>query len=261
MAFQVSEAVIRRIDKMRSEKISVCMACYNGEDYIGEQISTILPQLGAEDELIIVDDASKDGTQKVVNSFSDSRISYVKNSENMGVNRSFEKAIKLACNDYIFMADQDDLWTEDRADWMLDQMKTGALLVSGNSEAVDRQGKPYAYDLGSLKERESEEYGKNILKIFTGKAYYYGCAMAFQKSLKSVILPFPEYIESHDLWIAMAANLMKSNAHLEKTVLKRRIHGKNASVVQRSMKEKLYSRWVFMKSYVTLRRRIKHREI
>lgn len=261
MALSVSEDVIRRIGKMRKEKISVCMACYNGEDYIKEQIGTILPQLEAEDELIIVDDGSKDQTELIIRSFSDPRILYVKNKENMGVNRSFEKAIKLAKNEYIFMADQDDLWTEGRAGQMLEKMKSGAMLVSGNSEAIDKQGNPCGYDLGVLYEKESEEYKKNILNIFTGKAYYYGCAMAFQKTLKPVILPFPEEIESHDLWIAMAANMMKSNAHLEKIVLKRRIHGKNASVVQRSLKEKLYSRWIFAKSYIVLQRRIKEREI
>ena len=85
--------------------------------------------------------------------------------------------------------------------------------------------------------------------------------MAFQKKLCEVVMPFPDYVESHDLWIAMAANMLKSNAHLEDIILKRRIHGKNASVLQRKLSEKLYSRWIFVKSYVTLFWRIKFRGI
>ena len=47
------------------EKISVCMASYNGKEYIQEQIETILANLSEEDELIISDDGSTDGTLDV----------------------------------------------------------------------------------------------------------------------------------------------------------------------------------------------------
>lgn len=241
---------------MCRENVSVCMACYNGEAYIKEQIDSILRQLVSGDELIIVDDGSTDGTAAVISKIDDSRIKYIFNASNMGVNCSFESAIKLAQNNYIFMADQDDLWTENRLECMLRELQKGALVVSGNSVSIDTNGQKSSYDLGKLYAVDSARYGKNILRIFTGKAYYYGCAMAFHKELKKVILPFPEYIESHDLWIAMAANMLKSNSHIEKIVLKRRIHGKNASVLQRKLSEKLYSRWIFVKSYLTLRRRL-----
>lgn len=246
---------------MRKENVSICMACYNGAAYIKEQIDSILPQLIEGDELIIIDDGSKDETGAVVQSIEDGRIKYLKNVSNVGVNKSFEKAIKYAKNEYIFMADQDDLWTEGRLDVMLNAMKQGNLLVSGNSISIDANGNPSDYDLGMLYEAGSKEYLKNIIRIFTGKAYYYGCAMAFQKKLCEIVMPFPNYIESHDLWIAMAANMLKSNAHLETMVLRRRIHGKNASVLQRKLSEKLYSRWIFVKSYVTLFWRIKFRGI
>ena len=242
---------------MHREAISVCMACYHGEQYIEQQIASILPQLRAEDELIIIDDHSTDRTGQIIQEMNDSRIRYVFNEKNLGVNRSFEKAIKMAKNNYLFMADQDDIWTENRVEVMLQKLQNGCQLVSGNSIAIDSAGNPSAYDLGLLWREDSKNYGENILRIFTGKAYYYGCAMAFRRELRKVILPFPAYIESHDLWIAMAANMLKSNAHLEEVVLERRIHGKNASVVQRKLWKKIYSRVVFLKSYVTLRRRIK----
>lgn len=246
---------------MHREAISVCMACYHGEQYIRQQIESILPQLRAEDELIIIDDHSTDRTGQIIQEMNDSRIRYVFNEKNLGVNRSFEKAIKMAKNNYLFMADQDDIWTENRVEVMLQKLKNGCQLVSGNSIAIDSEGKPSAYDLGLLWSGDSKNYGANILRIFTGKAYYYGCAMAFRRELRRVILPFPTYIESHDLWIAMAANMLKSNAHVEEIVLERRIHGKNASVLQRGLKEKLFSRWIFVKSYVTLLRRLIKGEI
>ena len=82
--------------RMHREPISVCMACYHGEQYIEEQIASILPQLSAEDELIIIDDHSSDRTGQIVQKMDDPRIRYVFNEKNLGVNRSFEKAIRMA---------------------------------------------------------------------------------------------------------------------------------------------------------------------
>ena len=52
-------------------KISVCMAAYNGENYIEKQISSILCQLKPDDQLVIVDDCSKDRTINVIKNFND----------------------------------------------------------------------------------------------------------------------------------------------------------------------------------------------
>ena len=46
--------------------ISVCIASYNGEKYIGKQIESIVEQLGGDDELIVSDDGSTDATREVV---------------------------------------------------------------------------------------------------------------------------------------------------------------------------------------------------
>ena len=53
--------------------ISVCMACYNGQKYIRQQIDSILSQLTENDELIISDDGSKDLTCAIVLSYHDPR--------------------------------------------------------------------------------------------------------------------------------------------------------------------------------------------
>ena len=52
-------------------RVSVCMAVYNGEKFIKQQIESILKQLTLEDEIIISDDGSTDGTLQIVNDFRD----------------------------------------------------------------------------------------------------------------------------------------------------------------------------------------------
>ena len=85
--------------------------------------------------------------------------------------------------------------------------------------------------------------------MFGGKASYYGCAMAFKRELKEVILTFPKYMESYDTWIAMAANLLKSNVHLEYTVLEHRLHGNNVTKSHRKLGKRLHSRILFLQGH------------
>ena len=60
-------------------KISVCLATFNGEKYLQQQIESILIQLGDNDELIISDDGSSDQTLNIIESFSDKRIHIFQN--------------------------------------------------------------------------------------------------------------------------------------------------------------------------------------
>lgn len=94
--------------------ISVCMAAYNGEKYIKEQLLSILKQIGPNDEVVISDDGSKDRTKDIVDSLNDKRIRYVENKNKHGFTHNFENALQIAQGDYIFLADQDDIWRDDK---------------------------------------------------------------------------------------------------------------------------------------------------
>lgn len=237
---------------------SICIASYNGEKYIKKQLLSILEQIHEDDEVVLIDDASNDNTIKICRSLKDKRIRIYINDRNMGVNKSFERALAIAKGKYIFLADQDDIWTPDRYKQMLNCLKQKEVLcVSGNSIAIDKKGKRINYNLGKLYARDSCRYKKNIINIFLGKAYYYGCAMAFRREMMKYLLPFPDYIESHDLWLAMAANYMGGNYHLEKNVLMRRVHGGNASILKRDMIKKIVSRVIFLRMYFEIKKRCK----
>lgn len=225
--------------------ISICMATYNGERYLAEQVSSILAQMGPDDELIVVDDASKDGTVAYLLNLGDSRIRIHRNTENLGHVQSFAKSIGLARHPYILMADQDDVWLDGRVDAMRDALDAGFSLVSSNSIFMDGEGRLIPPLHPDLDGGASFSHVSNIARIFTGKAYYDGCAMGLREELLQLILPIPNYVESHDLWIAMAANATGSNLHLERRTLRRRVHGNNASVVSRSLITKLRSRAIF----------------
>lgn len=240
--------------------ISVCMATYNGARFIKEQMESILTQLSDDDEVVVVDDCSSDNTIEIINGLGDKRISIYSNDTNRGHVFSFGRAISLSNKDIIFMSDQDDIWIKGRVAYMLGAFKTdeNVWLVSSNSAFIDTNGNSINhFKVDGVWKANSKKYIKNIFDIIIGKTNYFGCAMAFRKELKPYIIPIPSYVESHDLWIALAANLYRRNLHIDEPTLQRRIHGSNASVISRPLTVKLMARWIFFRSIIRLLLRYK----
>ncbi|WP_020208141.1 glycosyltransferase [Gilvimarinus chinensis] len=214
--------------------ISVCLASHNGADYIQQQIDTILHQLQLQDELVVVDDCSQDDTVNIIRSFADDRIRLFHNDRQLGHVKTFAKAITEARGKYIFLADQDDIWPPGRVNLMRSALdKDDCQVVAGNFKILPTKDTAPQRQQKILLAAQSNHTLSNLLGILLGRRPYYGCAMAFDRSLKKMVLPIPEYVESHDLWIAMIGNTVKKMSHLEEEVLIKREHGKNLSAPAR----------------------------
>jgi glycosyltransferase involved in cell wall biosynthesis len=109
--------------------ISVCMATYNGAKYIKEQMDSILCQLGKDDEVVVSDDGSTDSTLDIVAEYGDSRIKIVRNTGAHNFIRNFENSLKAAHGDYIFLADQDDVWLPDKVAKIMQILRGGTRTV------------------------------------------------------------------------------------------------------------------------------------
>ena len=81
--------------------ISVCIATYNGKDYILDQLDSILRQIPLDAEVLICDDNSSDETATLVASVNDSRIKLLRNNSNLGYVRNFERLISAASGQYL----------------------------------------------------------------------------------------------------------------------------------------------------------------
>src|SRR5690349_4097162 len=98
--------------------VSVCMAVKNGEAYVEEQVDSILCQLHPRDELIVSDDHSSDATLNIIRRFKDPRIKLFSSSR-QGLIYNFEQALSRSSGDFIFLADQDDVWHPEKLSTML----------------------------------------------------------------------------------------------------------------------------------------------
>jgi len=98
---------------MSTPSLSVCMATYNGSRFLPRQLETILPQLGPEDELIVSDDASTDGTPELVRELCGERVKLLHGCFRSPV-LNFEHALRQARGEVLVLADQDDIWCENK---------------------------------------------------------------------------------------------------------------------------------------------------
>ena len=207
--------------------ISVCIATYNGERHIKEQLDSILSQLSLSDEIIVSDDGSTDQTLNIINNYNDSRIAiyhHTKKKEKFSFGytaSNFENAISKSKGDVIFFADQDDVWLPNKIELQLSALQNADLVLS-DCQIVDESLKPIImskFDLENVK----TGFWKNIYK-----SGYLGCCMAFRKQLLTHILPLPKDVP-HDLWIGLIAEDKGSVALLHKQTLLYRRHSNNVS--------------------------------
>lgn len=206
-----------------NKRVSVVMAACNGEEFIEAQIASIIKQLGERDELVISLDPSSDQTESVISGFQDQRIRLLK-GPGQGVVSNVENGLYAAHGDYIFLADQDDIWCSRKLKIVLDVLtKDDTLLVLHDCSIVDK----------NLSEMESsyfqwhgtkKGFWNNLLRNS-----FIGCCMAFKRSLLATVLPFPQNLPMHDQWIGLAACKTGKVRYLEEPLIAYRRHSTNQS--------------------------------
>lgn len=200
------------------------MATYKGEAFVREQLESILTQLGPDDEVVVVDDASPDATAAVVESIGDQRVSLVKATSNKGYVRTFEQAVNLSRGEFIFLSDQDDVWMPGRVELMLKALETN-LVVASNFDMHGSAPRPW---IPRLRSSDSVRHVANLAAMLVGYRAYYGCGMALRREGLHYFVPVPGYVrESHDLWLAICGNVAGSIAHLDESTIYRRLHDEN----------------------------------
>lgn len=220
--------------------ISVCMATYNGAKTVRRQLESILMQLSAGDEVVIVDDQSKDDTIKIIKSIakeSTISISININEKNRGPVKSFEYAMELASGDYIFFSDQDDIWLENKVSLVMDAFQENADLIIHDGIVVDAK-------LKIIDESWNRYNGNNLRQGIFGniiKNGYTGAMMAVSSKLAKKVLPFPQKIPMHDQWIFDVAKIKKMKISIiEQPLIQYVRHGNNATGMVRRKNSEMF---------------------
>jgi len=207
-------------------KISVALAYYNGEKYIEDQIASILPQLAAEDEVVISVDAANPASRKILKSLSESdeRIRVIR-GPGKGVVRNFERAIRACVGDVIFLSDQDDVWADNKVERVIKEFEDPEVMaVLHDARLMDGQGT--FLDEKSMFSFRRTDTGAVHNIVRNG---YVGCCMAFRRKLVGIICPIPGEMYMHDFWIGMAAEMAGKVVLIKEPLLYYRRHGFNVT--------------------------------
>ena len=219
--------------------ISVAMATYNGEKFIGKQLETILNQTIKVDEIIIVDDCSQDNTVELIRDIMDRNpdtIKLISNTTNIGYKRNFKKALELCSGDYIFLSDQDDEWELYKVEEMLHILKNNDISVLSSSfKLIDDKSEhiPSKNKFGF----SNQNFYKRILKkgclvqVPLHDLFFHnmsqGCSLLITREIRDFFIRYFVDDLPHDWQLNVLGALNNKTYFYYKELFRYRIHSEN----------------------------------
>jgi len=216
--------------------ISIALCTYNGEQHIDKQLNSILNQSFPVNEIIVCDDASTDGTIRIIEDFKSKFpdiISIYKNLVNKGAIRNFENAISLTTGDFIFLADQDDIWKKNKVEKIMKVFQSDpyAIMIFSNGDLIDKDGKYLGnslWDQWGFNNEMQKRWGNNIFAfndLLKNNNKVTGATIAFRRKLINIVIPFnvPNNYW-HDTWLALHAAAINGLRYIDECLIQYRIH-------------------------------------
>lgn len=225
---------------MNLDKVAILLSTFNGENYLYQQLDSILNQSYEDFVIYIRDDGSSDGTMRLLHQFksSDTRIILLNDGlGNIGVAKSYKLLMEFANSDYYLFADQDDIWELNKIETLLTI-----------TERSSKKNEPYLLfsNMSIFQENSTdthdffEKYKLNNTKIKNGlfQGTISGCLMLFNHKAKQVSLVFNSQSNMLHDWDLMMACYVHGKIELTNNrLVQHRIHDRN--VVGENLKKSL----------------------
>jgi len=176
-----------------SPKVSIVLPTYNGAKYVKQAVDSCLNQTYKNIELIIVDDCSNDETPRIIDSYKDDRIRYLRHKQNEGLPYALNTGFAKATGQYL-------TWTSDDNQYLPKAIEELVSLLEKNPD-VDFVYADYWAHFLETDERELRTTPDNL---DLEKANEVGpCFLFTRRAYKEVGAYDPKYklVEDYDYWI------------------------------------------------------------
>ncbi len=163
-------------DRVMRPGVSVVIAAYNAEEFIGETLASVLGQTYAPVEIIVVDDGSTDDTAAVVRSFG-SRVRLIQQA-NMRLSTARNTGLAACSREYISIIDADDLWAPDKLSSQVSvaTASPGSIILTGvqrfTGNASDRR-----WLSATLPPAQGRDYLKTLLHLSSTEMVVFNTAL------------------------------------------------------------------------------------
>lgn len=209
-------------------QVSVLLTVYNGQAYLGEAIDSILGQTFTDFEFIIINDGSTDDSHKIIQSYKDPRITYIKQT-NHGLIYSLNKGLQMAKADLIARMDADDISEPARLASQVAFMNSHPqhVLVGSNLVFINELGKTVLDSPLLLNDAELR------LEMLIRSPFGHPAIMYRKAAVINAGLYDPAYksAEDYDLWIRLGQ--VGKLANDNKVLLRYRVFSDDASTTNR----------------------------
>ena len=203
--------------------VTIVIATYNGALFLSQQMESVIAQTYPNIEIIAVDDCSTDATVEILESFQVKypHIKIIRNQQNLGYIKNFEKGCKLASGEYIALCDQDDVWHPDKIKKM--QAAIGSYpLIYCDSVLCDEDLQPIGVnisDRGNCRDYDNPLQQAVFCRI-------YGHATLIRRDFLQKAIPFLDIIP-HDWWLSYMATFYGGMKYLNEPLASYRQHSAN----------------------------------
>lgn len=216
------------------KSIGVVLCTYNGEKYLREQLESILCQTRAPEQILILDDCSRDRTVEIVESFleKDARIRLIRNETNLGYASNFEKGISLCKTDFIALSDQDDIWFHDKLERLAAELEAypGAGIAYCNAEYMIADGTQTGISVFNKDNDFTNDPALARRGLLEKRWNVHGNFILMDSEMKSLILPNTIIgSHGHDSWICLNAFFLRRPRYIPEPLSLYRLHPKMAS--------------------------------
>lgn len=212
--------------------VSFAITCRNLDAYIGECIESVLCQRATDDyEVIVVDDASTDTSDKVIRSFQDPRIRYLRHTNRLGEVFSVNEAFAAARGMYVVRVDGDDRLRPDFLQRTLPILERfpEVGLVYGDCARIDANGEVIQDPWQGLRTRavhgNREFKGDEYLTLVEENVV--SATSLMRRSALQHALPIPSDFNNSDWYVNLRIARQYELCYVAATLFDYRIHGKN----------------------------------
>jgi glycosyltransferase involved in cell wall biosynthesis len=179
--------------------VGVVIATYNGENFLNEQLQSIIIQTKRPEKIIIVDDCSTDRTKEIIKEYAKmfpDLFIFIQNEQNLGVKKTFEIGISACNTDYIALCDQDDIWMPRKISVLFDMLERNenAKLCFHDLALIDEWGNQIGinfWETSHINEPVPVTGNAARERLAALSNPVPGCTKFFSSDLKNFIFPVP----------------------------------------------------------------------